>query len=61
MLSVDLQTRMGKLMTSNRLFRFIIARLIPQAKLVVLKDQGHDALITKWKSVNEEIESFLMV
>ncbi|KAL7330314.1 hypothetical protein PS15p_205279 [Mucor circinelloides] len=36
-------------------------RLIPQAKLVVLKDQGHDALITKWKSVNEEIESFLMV
>ncbi|KAI8646478.1 Alpha/Beta hydrolase protein [Parasitella parasitica] len=36
-------------------------KLVPQAKLVVFKDQGHDVLITKWKLVDEEIETFLMV
>ncbi|KAI9480694.1 MAG: Alpha/Beta hydrolase protein [Benjaminiella poitrasii] len=36
-------------------------RLLPNAKLVVYKDQGHDVLITKWRSVNEDIESFLMI
>ncbi|CAO3655527.1 unnamed protein product [Mucor hiemalis] len=33
---------------------------LPKSKLVVYKDQGHDVLITRWKSVNEEIETFLI-
>lgn len=34
--------------------------LLPKAKLIVFEDQGHDVLITRWRSVNEEIETFLI-
>jgi pimeloyl-ACP methyl ester carboxylesterase len=33
--------------------------LLPNAKLSVFKNHGHDVLITSWKSVNSEIKSFL--
>ncbi|EIE79339.1 hypothetical protein RO3G_04044 [Rhizopus delemar RA 99-880] len=33
--------------------------LLPNAKLSVFKNHGHDVLITSWKSVNREIKSFL--
>lgn len=35
-------------------------KLLPKAKLLVYKDKGHDVLITRWRSVNEEIETFLI-
>ncbi|KAI7903769.1 Alpha/Beta hydrolase protein [Cokeromyces recurvatus] len=36
-------------------------RLLPNAKMMVYKDQGHDVLLTKWKSVNANIINFLTI
>ncbi|KAI7894251.1 Alpha/Beta hydrolase protein [Mucor mucedo] len=32
---------------------------IPNSKLIVYKGRGHDVLITRWRSVNKDIETFL--
>ncbi|GAA5810418.1 hypothetical protein MFLAVUS_003839 [Mucor flavus] len=34
-------------------------QLMPNAKLIVHEDKGHDVLITLWRTVNQEIEEFL--
>lgn len=33
---------------------------MPKSKLIIYKDQGHDVLITRWRAINEEIETFLI-